>query len=113
VLVVDWNCANSDRHFVTSFVMDKPAGFRGTRGLDGSRHRAFLPAEFTAGMITMEKRVSDTGFPDDFVATMTRNEFGAVAPNYEFLLHVDNAQARWQAFENGAAYFGIVKKAHV
>ena len=42
-----------------------------------------------------------------------RRRWSAVAPSYEFLLHVDNAQTCWQAFEHGAAYFGIVKKTHV
>ena len=85
------HCADVNRNFVTGFVMEKSAGARGMGGLDGSRRGSFFTAEFTAGVITMEKRISYARLAYDFGASMTCNAFSAVAPKDESLLQVDNA----------------------
>jgi hypothetical protein len=81
MLVVDWNCADLNRNFVPSFVMDKSAGFRRTRGLDGSRHRTFFTTELASGMIAMEEWLTDARFSDNFMAAAAGYPLCTVAPD--------------------------------
>ncbi|HWJ18274.1 MAG TPA: hypothetical protein VNR65_06060 [Geobacterales bacterium] len=46
---------------------------------------------------------------DDVVAQVAGDAFGAVAPDDNFLLHVDNAEPGGEALENAAADVGIMK----
>ncbi|MFZ1138071.1 MAG: hypothetical protein WAN76_02760 [Candidatus Sulfotelmatobacter sp.] len=109
VLVVYRNSAEADRKFMSGFVVQKTDGFSGLRCLDGAGDRAVLFAEFTTRLITVQQSLRDTGVADDFMAQVARNALRPVAPEHNFLLHVQDAEAGRQAFEDAATEVGVVK----
>ena len=109
VLVVNGDGADADRNFVSRFVVQKSDGLGGVRRLDGAGDRTIFFAEFASRLIAVQQSFRDTGVANDFVAQMAGDALGAVAPEDDFLLHVDDAQADGQAFQNAAADVGIVK----
>src|SRR5271169_496883 len=109
VLVVHWDGADADRDFVSRFVVQKPDGLGGVRGLDGEGDWTILSTEFTTRLIAVQQTLRDAGVANDFVAQMAGDALGSVAPEDDLLLHVDDAQAARQAFQNAATNVGIVK----
>jgi hypothetical protein len=79
------------------------------RCFHGTGDRTILVAELAAGLIAMQQRFRDTGAADYFVTQTAADAFGAVAPENDLLLHVDDAEASRQAFEDAATDIGIVK----
>jgi hypothetical protein len=93
-------------------MVQKTHGFGGMRCLDGAGDGAIVAAELTPGLIAVQQSFRDAGVANDFVPQVARNTLGAVAPEYDLVLHVDDAQTGRQAFENAAANVGIVKCGH-
>jgi len=59
----------------------------------GASQGAFFVAELAAGLLTMQQCPIDARAADDFVAEMSGDEFRAVAPEDDLLMHVDDAHA--------------------
>ncbi len=112
MLVVHRHGVQADRNFVSGFVVQKADGLGGAGRLDGAGDRAIFVAEFTTGLIAVQQSFCDTGVANDFVAQVTGDALGAVAPEHNLFLHVDDAQAGGQAFEDAAADFRVVKCGH-
>jgi hypothetical protein len=60
-------------------------------------------------LIAVQESFRDTGVADDFVAQVARDSFRPVAPEYDFLMHVDDAHAGRQAVEDAVTDVGVVK----
>jgi len=112
VRVADRDGAGADGNFVSGFVVEETEGVSGAGGFDGLGERTSLAAEFASRLIAVEQGVRDAGLADDFVAGMTSDAFGAVAPEDYFFLRVDDAEADGQAFQDAAAEFEIVECGH-
>jgi hypothetical protein len=93
-------------------VVQEADGFSGMRCFHGAGERAILVAEFTPRLIALQQRFCDTGMPNHFVAGSPRYVFCSVAPQYDFLLHVDDAESCRHAFQDAATDLGIVKCRH-
>jgi hypothetical protein len=112
MLIVNRNSANADGNFVSGFVMQESSRQSWTRSLDGDRKRAIFMAEFTARLVALQQRLSYARVADDFMARTSGDVFCSIAPENNFFLHVDQAEADRQAFQNAATDFGIVKREH-
>ena len=55
--------------------------------------QALVGAELTAGLLTVQECTIYARAANDFMAEMSSNTFRAIAPEDDFLLHVDNAHA--------------------
>lgn len=102
MLVVHGRGAPPDRNFISGFVVQKTQGFGGTRRLDGARDGAVFVAEFATRLIAVQQRFRDAGVANDFVAQVACDALRAIAPEDNFLLHVDDAQADGEAIDNAA-----------
>jgi hypothetical protein len=113
VRVADGNGAGADGDLVSGLVMEKGDGVSGMCVLDGLSERTIFAAKFAVGLVAIEKSLIGAGrFSDDFVAGMAGDALGAVAPENNSLLDVDDGEADGQAFEDAAAEFEIVKFGH-
>ncbi len=89
--------------------MQESDGLGGVRSLDGAGDGAVFFAEFATRLIAVQQRLGGAGVADDVVAQVSSNALGAVAPEGNSLLHIDDAEAGGQALENAAADVGIMK----
>jgi hypothetical protein len=109
VLVVHGNGVDANGNFISRLVMQEANALSRMRGFDGACDGAIFFAEFTARLIAMQQAFGDAGVTDDLVAEVSSNALGAVAPEDDFLLHVDDGQAGRKAIENAAADVGVVE----
>jgi hypothetical protein len=79
------------------------------RCLDRAGDGTVLFAELTTRLIAVQESFPDTGVTDDCVAQVTRDSFRPVAPEYDFLMHVDDAHDGRQAVEDAVTDVGVVK----
>src|SRR5277367_6297438 len=107
--VMNGNGANAHGNFVSGLVVQKADHFGGVRSLDGAGDGTILRAEFATRLIAVQQRFA---VANDFVAPMPRDAFGAITPEDNSLLQVDDAETDGQAFDNVASGLGIVKNGH-
>ena len=91
--IMNRNRADQDRNVISGLVMEKSGCLDWVACFHGASQGAFFVAKLAAGLLTMQQCPSDAGAADDFVAEMSGDEFRAVAPEDDLLLHVDDAHA--------------------
>jgi hypothetical protein len=79
------------------------------RSLDRAGDGAIIFAEFATGLIAVQQGFRDAGVADDVVAQVASDSLAAIAPENNFPLQVNDAEAGGQALEDAAADLGIVK----
>ena len=109
VLVMHGNGVDANGNFISGFVMQETDSLSGMRGFDGACDGAIFFAELTARLIAVQQTFGDARVPDDLVAEVSGDALGTVAPEDDFLLHVDNGEPGRKAIENTAADVGVVK----
>jgi hypothetical protein len=97
---------------MSGFVMDEGQGFHRFGIVQGGGDRAFLVAHFATVLVAMEKDVLGADVAEDIDTGITSNLFGAVAPEDDLLLQVENAYADLQAVEDVAVSIGVAKGRH-
>lgn len=101
--VVHGDCADADGKLVASFVVQQSYGFGRLGGFDGSGNGTVVLADSAARLIAVQHGFGHAGVANDFMAQVTSDSLGPVAPEHDFLLHVQHAEAARQAFKNAAA----------
>jgi hypothetical protein len=110
--IANGDSADVDGNFVPGLVMQETDGLRWLRCFDRASQWAILVAELAARLIALQQGFSDAGVADDFVALAAGDAFGAIAPEDNFLLHVDDTEASGQAVEDAGTDFGFMKFGH-
>src|ERR1700687_6241604 len=109
MLVVHRHGAQADRNLVSGFVLQKTNRLCRLGCLDGSSHRAVLVAELASRLVAMQDSFPDARVAYDFMPQVARDALAPVAPEHNFLLHVDYAYAGGQAIDDAATNVGVVK----
>jgi hypothetical protein len=96
--VVNGNCADADRDFMSGLVAQSADGLRGLRGLDGAGDRGIFAAEFTVWLIAMPQDFRDSGFraegeTNDLMTQTPADALRPIAPQHNLPLQVDHAHA--------------------
>jgi hypothetical protein len=107
--IVHRDRANPNGHLMTTLVAKESSSLGGVRCLDGAGNGTILATEFASRLIAVQRSLSDTGVANDFVPQVSRDSLRTVAPEHDFLMHVDHAHPGRQAFENAAANIWIVE----
>ena len=104
--------ADADGNFVSGFVVEESSGLDGVRSFDGAGDGAIFAAEFATGLVAVQQSFGDAGVADDLVAQEPCDALGAIAPEDDLFLHVDDAEAGGHAVEDAAANLGVVECGH-
>jgi hypothetical protein len=109
MLVVHGHGAQADGNLVSGFVLQKTNRLRWLGGLDGSSQRAVLVAKLAARPVAMQDGFPDARVAYDFMPQVARDALGPVAPEHNFLLHVDDAHAGGQAIDDASTNVDVMK----
>lgn len=71
--------------------------------------RDIFAAEFASWLIAMQNGFCDTRMANDFMAQMSGDAFGAIAPKQNLFLQVHDAHATGETIENAPTSLGIIK----
>src|SRR5579871_395428 len=78
--------SNVDRNIVPGLMMQDPGNLGEMRCSNGTRNRTIFAAKLAARLVAVKQRFRDARVADDFMAPVSRNAFGAVAPEDDLFL---------------------------